>query len=248
MHARGGPRIALHTACLVLLVACTGESPRKAPPVTPVEAGRRVYERTVGGLACADCHGVGGQPPAHADWKPAGHALEGVADRTRLWGGRFEGPGRLRGAALWCAARFQYRTHADVARAGTREPDSAAVPLAAAERDGLVAYLRSLAGEGGDGPLARVVEPDADGILELDADLDRGELLWAAACAVCHGSEAEGGLGPGLRGEDTPDPWTFVEYVRTGALGGDGPEWMPWFPADVLTDQDLADLAARWTE
>ena len=82
----------------------------------------------------------------------------------------------------------------------------------------------------------------------LGGDPDDGELVWAAACAVCHGSEAEGGLGPPLTGDDAVDPFTLADYVRQGSAFDSPDTWMPHFRADRLSAQQLADLMARWAE
>ena len=81
----------------------------------------------------------------------------------------------------------------------------------------------------------------------MEGDFDRGAHVWASACAVCHGVDAEGGLGPSLSGADAVDAFTFVEYVRTGSLD-DADGWMPWFRKDRLSDQDLADLMIRFSQ
>ena len=108
-------RTSLGPAALFLsLAAVTGCGPGKTEPVPPLDAGRAVYERSVGGLACADCHGESATPRTNPDWKPSGHPLAGVASRPQLWGGRFEGEHRLQSAALYCAARFQYREIVEV--------------------------------------------------------------------------------------------------------------------------------------
>ena len=88
------------------LAACAAASTCRGPLPGPADPGQRVYERTTGGLACADCHGEAPVPRENPDWKPAGHPLAGVATRERLWGGKFTGPDRLRDASLYCAARF----------------------------------------------------------------------------------------------------------------------------------------------
>ena len=117
--------------------------------------------------------------------------------------------------------------------------------MTAADREHLLLYLGTF-----EGPAEAVStrrDADVDPALELEGDFDRGEQLWMSACAICHGDEAEGGLGPSLSGDDATDAFTFAEYVRSGSLD-DEDGWMPHFRKDRLSDQDLADLAIRWTE
>lgn len=209
----------------------------------PVLRGRAVYERAVGGLACADCHGDRAEPLEHPDWRPTGHALAGVGRRESLWGGRFEGAGRLTKAALLCAARYQYRIAERLGKPG-RE-DFKLVPMAPGDRTALEAYLGTFAGD--EGPRKITRDADVDPVFELTGDPDRGERVWNAACATCHGDAAEGGLGPPLSGDSAVDAFTFAEYVRSGSLE-DADGWMPWFRKDRLSDQELADLCSRWAE
>jgi hypothetical protein len=182
-------------------------------------------------------------PRENPDWRPSGHPLAGVARRERLWGKRYEGSGRLVKASLYCAARFQYRI---VDRLGpAKNPDFGVVPLSNEERDHLAAYLETFEGPGDTVKLSR--DADVDPAFDLTGDWDRGERVWRSACSVCHGMQAEGGLGPPLSGDDAFDGFSFAEYVRSGALK-DSEGWMPWFRKDRLSDQDLADLMVRWAE
>jgi len=209
--------------------------------VTPVERGRAVFERAVGGLACADCHGESANPRPNADWLPSGHPLSGVSRRETLWGGRFEGDDRLLHASLHCSARFQYRLLVELAKGEKLDP--ADVPMPDEERRDLTTYLSTFEGAGDAVAIRR--DADVDPVFDLEGDYDRGKQVWMAACALCHGNDAEGTLGPSLSGSDAVDSFTFTEYVRTGSLGAG---WMPWFRKDRLSDQDLADLAARFAE
>ncbi len=240
-------RIRLTAGLAVALAACLavtsfGTSCSPSRPPDPLEAGREVFERSVGGLACADCHGESAAPRENPDWRPAGHPLAGVAKRGDLWRGRFEGDGRLLDASMYCAARFQYRITEGLGP--TEELDLAKVPVAGDQREHLLAYLRTFEGDGASPEFPRDV--DVYEVFDLAGDPERGETVWRAACAVCHGYEARGDLGPGIVGADSVDEFKFAEYVRKG--GYDGVGWMPWFPPDRLSDQDLADLVARWVE
>lgn len=228
-------------AFLVAALAAAGACESPDAPPDPLSAGQAVYERAVGGLACADCHGERAVPRPNADWRPAGHPLAGVAKRASLWGGTFDGEDRLERATLLCASRFQYRTHREPG--GGPDDDFSAVPLPREDLDPLLAYLRTF-----DGPADLVPtrpDDDVEPLFDLTGDPDRGEEVWRSACAVCHGGEGDGGLGPSVVGEKAVDMLTFAEYVRIGALGSG---WMPRFRLDRLTDQDLADLAARYAE
>lgn len=216
----------------VALSACTPAAPE------PLPLGQAVYERTIGGLACVDCHGATADAEPDEHWVPPAHALGGVAGRESLWDGRFDGDERLAQATAWCATRFQFRNAEDV-----EDDPRAVLPLEPSELDALVGYVA-----GFDGPSAPVeLNPGADfyDALDLGGDLDRGEIVWHAACSICHGTEGWGGLGPPLRGPDWLDPFTVAEYVRNGT------GWMPHYAPDRLDDQQLADLLsfmALWEE
>lgn len=72
-------------------------------------------------------------------------------------------------------------------------------------------------------------------------DPARGQQLWAANCAACHGSTGAGGVAGG--GAWTPEihplePVTIGEAVRVG------PFQMPAFDSQQISDQGLADIAA----
>ncbi len=207
----------------------------------------------MGGLACADCHGARAEETPNPDWLPPGHALGGVAERETLWNGLFKDDDRVRDAGLWCAARFQYRIAGDLPRGEDRRPDLTAVPLSDEDRTLLTHYVTSLA------PAVAVAVAtlpkydygdsfDPENVLGLVGDRDRGERVWMASCAVCHGDDGEGGLGPGVVGAEVLEGWDFVSYIRGGGNSLADGEWMPWFDKTRLSDQDLADLAIRWAE
>ena len=228
----GSPRPVRPTpvlAAAVLAFALVACGPDRPPPLPP---GQTAFEVTIGGLSCVDCHGATPDAKPTEHWIPTGHALGGVADRPTLWGGRFDGPDRLAQAIAWCSVRFQFRNSADVGEGDPRD----ALPLSKEGLDALTAYVATFPGDGA----VQEIDDQADFeiALDMDGDLDRGEIVWHAACAICHGTEGEGGLGPPLTGPDWADPFMVAEYVRAGT------GWMPHYAPDRMTDQQLADLIA----
>lgn len=78
-----------------------------------------------------------------------------------------------------------------------------------------------------------------DTILGLSGDAANGGAVFAANCASCHGADGNGGTEEGILGEE--DDAEVVQIVLNGE------ETMPSF-ADVLTDQEIADLLAWMAE
>jgi len=100
--------------------------------------------------------------------------------------------------------------------------------LAPSEIADLVAYIRSWQTEiGGKGPLS--------------GDLTRGANTYSSNCAVCHGTEGQGGIGPSLKQNAfvgaLPDA-ELIQFIKTGrpgtTMGGFG----------GLSDQEIADVIA----
>lgn len=84
--------------------------------------------------------------------------------------------------------------------------------------------------------------PDADRSMpELTAgDANRGRVLFAENCAVCHGA---GGFGSSVGSDDVaPSLMHATTYVVAEAIRG-GPGVMPRFGRDVLSDRDVSDIA-----
>lgn len=97
------------------------------------------------------------------------------------------------------------------------------------EIDDVVAFVVSF---GPGGPPVPTVRPE-------DGDLARGEQIYAANCAPCHGGAAQGAaVGEGA---DAPDlyqatPLEIAEAVRVG------PDPMPRFDPGIISQQDLNSL------
>jgi ubiquinol-cytochrome c reductase cytochrome c subunit len=110
------------------------------------------------------------------------------------------------------------------------QPRSGRVAFGSADIEALVAYVASL-GDGG-GPQVPVVPA---------GEPSRGREVYLTNCAACHSSSGVGAVlpsghvAPSLL--DTPAT-QLAEAVRVG------PGLMPQFPDGVLSDTDVADVAA----
>ena len=78
-------------------------------------------------------------------------------------------------------------------------------------------------------------EPYIKSVLAQDGDADRGEAIFKLNCAVCHGLEATGEVGPTLR--SVSDHKTKVSLIKQVISGKTPP--MPQFQPSA---QDMADL------
>lgn len=77
-------------------------------------------------------------------------------------------------------------------------------------------------------------EPASSGD-EASGNAERGAAIFATTCAGCHGPDAEGGVGPALRGSGLSA--AEVEGVIAAGQGT--------MPAALVTGQDAADVAAH---
>lgn len=89
------------------------------------------------------------------------------------------------------------------------------------------------------------VENDLFVVEEEAGDPSRGQQLWAANCAACHGSTGAGGVAGG--GAWTPrvnnlEATTIGEAIRVG------PFQMPAFDNEQISEQGMADVAAFMAE
>lgn len=78
-------------------------------------------------------------------------------------------------------------------------------------------------------------EPYIRDVLAQDGDVNRGDAIFKMNCAVCHGLEATGEVGPTLRG--VSDHKTKVSLIKQVISGKTPP--MPQFQP---SPQDMADL------
>lgn len=162
---------------------------------------------------CAMCHGPDGGGGAVRDGRPAdeGRPVPPLNDSTVSQIRLALETGRMPPAGN----PFDSRARSDA--------------LSEQQRDAIVAYTREAFDLSGDVP----APPEGDPA--------RGQELYAANCAACHGSTGGGGVAG--RGAYTPalteyDPQIIADAVRTG------PFEMPRFGPDQLSDQDVGHIAA----
>lgn len=237
--------------------ACSPEAdPAHAPPTaaaSPADRGRALFERRVGGLSCADCHSRSAEDQPDRDRRRVGHTLADATRRPSWWHGALDAAkgATVGDAALTCVARFQQRswnTVLPVTPDGGRDLSKVEVPPA--DLAAIVSYLDTLARPGPHPPSPAARDSSREALARVAAlpgDADRGRAVFAAACALCHGSGGPDALGPTLRDDTAPDARRVIAYVRSGPGDAErrtGDAWMPFFTPDALPDQDLADLAA----
>lgn len=122
-------------------------------------------------------------------------------------------------------------------------------PLADAEIDDLIAFVRSLGNQAPTvviTPVATKAVPVPSPVATFPAgDPTRGAQVFAANCAVCHGPNGEGRIGATLEKD-----WAginvnaFIETtVSRGVAGSKMPAWAQ-SNGGPLTNQDIADVAS----
>ena len=83
----------------------------------------------------------------------------------------------------------------------------------------------------------RQAEPYAQSVLSLDGQFDRGREIFQMNCAGCHGSEADGLVGPTLHGVSSrKSSIGLIEQVTSGKT--------PPMPQFQPQPQEMADLLA----
>ncbi|MBI4295707.1 MAG: cytochrome c [Chloroflexi bacterium] len=63
--------------------------------------------------------------------------------------------------------------------------------------------------------------------------IEKGATLFSGACAACHGAQAQGGVGPALKGKDA----TFVQSTVRSGKG-----IMPAFSPNQISISELEDI------
>ncbi len=228
-------RQVLLTGALVL-AAC--ESPEnKVLTVSTEEYGGILFgdpalsDSSVNGLSCADCHATDRLDERILP----GASMFGVTKRISYWGGSETD---LLRSINHCRYYFM----------------SASEPWEGDEEEAIAiyAYLATIPGKYKSEPfiLGEVEDPGA-------GDPARGSVVYAQACASCHGQKSTGQFAlvpyadvlpddtlaahPSPEYTDADRRLVFVEKTRSGAFRGYGGT-MPPFSVNVLPDKDLAAL------
>jgi len=179
---------------------------------------RFFYNRTVGRgkVACADCHLIVNPSfGAPDDLIRAGHNLYDAFGRGSWWNGRVTTDSGE--ASEVCHKRFQ----------GGSE-------LSADARLALVLFMKNQAAPVSN-PIVILRVPAGKAPVN-EGDAARGADIYRRACAVCH---SEGGPNPGGNlSTSSKSPREIADMVR------EGEGRMPLFQGDLLTDSQVADVAA----
>jgi mono/diheme cytochrome c family protein len=104
----------------------------------------------------------------------------------------------------------------------------------------LVAGVLAVAGTGEREPSAATSPQSPAPDSRLVGNGVAGKEIFTQYCSICHGVVAKGFIGPHIAGIDWTAPG-LIAIVR-GGVGGYG--GMPAFNAEVVTDQNVADVAA----
>lgn len=183
---------------------------------------------TLFGTFCAACHGPAGEGMRY----PAMPAFPAIGNPDFL---------------AIASDRFLTETITH-GRPGRRMPAWGESGLRPAEIAAVVAFVRSL---GGDGP----APVDSGPRRWVKADTTAGARLYAASCASCHGENGEGREGPALanaRFLATATDTFLVETIRRGRRGTSMPAFGAPSPQhQLLDDRDIAaivGLIRTWEE
>lgn len=217
--------LVLGLTCLVLAVGGVADASTSTSTALPagdplVEAGRQLYL-----TGCASCHGVDGAGVRIAE--PA----DGIGDEVI---NDASGSGELRGPSLrdsgGAAAYYYLSTGRMPLGNNDDQPRRKDLAYDDAEIEALVAYVDSL----GNGPPV----PEID---IVDADVAEGGVLFRANCQACHSAFGSGGA---LSYGRAAPSLHSSEPTEVGAAVRVGPGQMPVFGPDVLSDEELDDVAA----
>ncbi len=224
--------ILLAVLALTALIAMQGFA--QADDEQAVLDGKALYYSAWGGseYSCIYCHANFDEAKLDDGYLRPGHSLWDSAARRSYYNGAYSGAGDtpLTRAVNTCAVGF-LKTK----------------PLAASDQrlQNLLAYLRSITPDTNVEPISIT---RAESIPTLDGDPRRGEMIYNAACILCH---REKGSAPALAFKSQSD------YVAIKIRGLETPDeavheifgWntsMPFFSMERLSDQQVADIVSYW--
>ena len=70
-----------------------------------------------------------------------------------------------------------------------------------------------------------------------DEDVEAGARVFRTSCALCHGGDATGGLGPDLTASEMTGT-EIADLIRTGS------DPMPFYQSDIFSNEEVAHIAA----
>jgi mono/diheme cytochrome c family protein len=210
----------------------TSEGAATAAPVTSALAGDAAAGKATFRQYCSICHGAGargfiGPSIAGVNWTTPGlHAI--------VRGG-LGGYGSM---PAFNADAVTDRNIADIAAylvslapASAPQASSTAQVSASAEP----AASPASSGAPAASPASSVAPPVSSGA----GDAVHGGQIYATNCAVCHGANAQGGIGPSLRGEKTrKNSAAAIAWIKNPLPP------MPKLYPSVLSEKDVEDVAA----
>jgi mono/diheme cytochrome c family protein len=224
--AAAGATLAAPTLPLLAYRPAQEEQPPAPKPPAPSRPGAATsregeqffFDRgaTAAGIACADCHLITAPTVAPPDdlIRP-GHNLFDAFGRGTWWNGRITTD--CGQAAEVCFKRFQ----------GAEE-------LPPWARVALVKYMKSRSAPVSNPWILLRVPPGRSNV-GAGAE-EQGRDLFRRTCAVCHPGGAAASEGGSLR-ESTMTPREIADLIRAGRGR------MPFYQADILSDEAVADLA-----
>lgn len=212
-----------------LALAGCDDGTSETEPGTP-SGGERIFSEPVedgNTFACATCHAI---DDAEDDFRRVGHALGGATRRGSYKNGQLT---EFREAVNSCLTEWM-----------NADPWT--------EDDERYVALESFIDEGSgaeEDVVFEIVEPPAGSKIEA-GDAARGQALFNDSCAACHGADgigstlaipvASGQLEPGYAASRIRRSGSPFSEVYTGLAGG----VMPFWAADRLSDDELADIVA----
>ena len=221
----------------VLIVACgwlAASGTREVPAATlgeQVFSDPKLSTSPINAFSCATCHQVGA---ASGRINP-GFNLAGTVTRGGWWGGYETG---LLDSINYCLTEFM-----GGARLAATDPRA---------RE-LYEYLAASGDPQPPGVLPLTIVKTATGLTDLTGVAATGQQLYDASCVRCHGAPHTGDGRISSRASIVPEDSlavfptqaraVVVEKIRHGKffnIGG----FMPPYPAEALTDQQVADILA----
>jgi mono/diheme cytochrome c family protein len=212
-------RLRFFGPALAVLVALAMGAPASGPGTTIDRTGERIFfsrDETPVRIACADCHLVTapGMTPPDDLIRP-GHTLFDAFGRGNWWNGQVTTDCGEAGER--CLKRFM---------GGDQ--------MSGKTRTSLVLYMKSLGAPVSNPLVIRRMPP---GQVEVSAgDPLRGRDLFRRTCEMCHPGGGAG-LGPDLRSSEMT-LHQIADLIRTGS------DPMPFYQLDILSNEQVADIAA----